>query len=440
MPSSRAGRLGERDLAEQQLVDRRRARAVLDAQRRAGVALRVEVDDQDLHSVQRERGGEVDGGGGLADAALLVGDGEHPALEWPGHPVPVGVQHAGGSRRLLRDRRPARRGPMFHVKHRPGTHRCGRPRPVRRRASGPSTISFVPLGCAGGRAVVRCRALVHDDHRARADRPVPIAAHYDPGLFPPEPAHRDRRPGPPRSRADRPFSASSVPAGRSRGRPTRRGGATGRRPGRSPRRPPPIACARPMSSARPRSTVDRQAQILDHLTQPVDATRERLDEYHREIRAGQGQRYPGQPGAGPDVHHPCAVREQLRDDRTVEDVPLPDPGRLAGPDQAPFDPGTDEMCRITPSERQPVAEDRPRPPWFHVNAWSADPGASRQSGPAPVQAFRASTRFHVKHGIGGKARARRTAARDGVGHESGAARDDDLAPRLLALALAATRP
>ena len=41
-----------------------------------GVALRVEVDDEDAFAFGGERCREVDGGGGFADAAFLVGDGE----------------------------------------------------------------------------------------------------------------------------------------------------------------------------------------------------------------------------------------------------------------------------------------------------------------------------------------------------------------------------
>jgi hypothetical protein len=50
----------------------------------AGVALRVEVDDQDVGAVQRQRRGQVDGAGGLADAALLVGHGDHSPRGRPG--------------------------------------------------------------------------------------------------------------------------------------------------------------------------------------------------------------------------------------------------------------------------------------------------------------------------------------------------------------------
>ena len=44
-------------------------------ERDAAVGLRVEIDEQRLAAAHRQRGGEVDGGRGLADAALLVGDG-----------------------------------------------------------------------------------------------------------------------------------------------------------------------------------------------------------------------------------------------------------------------------------------------------------------------------------------------------------------------------
>ena len=52
------------------------ARSSGDADAGRGVALRVEVEDQHLLADGGQRGAEVDGGGGLADAALLVGDGK----------------------------------------------------------------------------------------------------------------------------------------------------------------------------------------------------------------------------------------------------------------------------------------------------------------------------------------------------------------------------
>ena len=44
--------------------------------------LRIEVDEQDALLGERQRGGEVDGGGGFADAAFLIGDGEDASHFW----------------------------------------------------------------------------------------------------------------------------------------------------------------------------------------------------------------------------------------------------------------------------------------------------------------------------------------------------------------------
>ena len=49
----------------------------LGAETAGGVALRVAVDQQDAALEGAETGAEVDGGGGLADPALLVRDGEN---------------------------------------------------------------------------------------------------------------------------------------------------------------------------------------------------------------------------------------------------------------------------------------------------------------------------------------------------------------------------
>ena len=47
-----------------------------------GVALRIEIDHQHLLADRGERRAEIDGGRRLADAALLVGDGENPNPDW----------------------------------------------------------------------------------------------------------------------------------------------------------------------------------------------------------------------------------------------------------------------------------------------------------------------------------------------------------------------
>src|SRR5699024_6803905 len=66
--------VGRGGLADEQFVAGGGAGGVLHPERRGGVALRVEVDDEHFRPVHRQTGGEVDGAGGFADATLLVGD------------------------------------------------------------------------------------------------------------------------------------------------------------------------------------------------------------------------------------------------------------------------------------------------------------------------------------------------------------------------------
>ena len=52
-----------------------------ESERAGGVGLRIEVEKEDGFPPLGERGGKIDGGGGLAHAAFLVGDGD----DWGGH-------------------------------------------------------------------------------------------------------------------------------------------------------------------------------------------------------------------------------------------------------------------------------------------------------------------------------------------------------------------
>jgi hypothetical protein len=52
------------------------------------ISLRVEIEDQNLLADGGEGGAEVDGGGGLADATLLVGDGQDAERARCGHVSP----------------------------------------------------------------------------------------------------------------------------------------------------------------------------------------------------------------------------------------------------------------------------------------------------------------------------------------------------------------
>ena len=76
----RLRRFLHRGRTDQQVIGIDGAGRPPDAQSRTGVGLRIEVDDQDLLADGSHGGGQVDGGGCLADAAFLVGEGEHPGF------------------------------------------------------------------------------------------------------------------------------------------------------------------------------------------------------------------------------------------------------------------------------------------------------------------------------------------------------------------------
>ena len=66
-------RVAQRRFADQHVIGRAVAAAAIDAEPGRGIALRIEIDDQHALADRRQRGAEIDRGGGLADAALLVG-------------------------------------------------------------------------------------------------------------------------------------------------------------------------------------------------------------------------------------------------------------------------------------------------------------------------------------------------------------------------------
>src|SRR5215471_14082356 len=78
-PRHRGGLNGiaQRGLAHEDVIGRPVAALVVDAEARGCVALRVEIDDEDLLAYGGECRAEIDGRGGLAHAALLIGKGEH---------------------------------------------------------------------------------------------------------------------------------------------------------------------------------------------------------------------------------------------------------------------------------------------------------------------------------------------------------------------------
>src|SRR5262249_15255166 len=79
----------------EQRIDRGRQGLRVEAERDGGVGLRVEVDEQDALAEFREARAQVDRGGALADAALLIDecDGVHGRSPSPGFPSGRGRPH-----------------------------------------------------------------------------------------------------------------------------------------------------------------------------------------------------------------------------------------------------------------------------------------------------------------------------------------------------------
>jgi len=66
-----------------------------------------------------------------------------------------------------------------------------------------------------------------------------------------------------------------------------------------------------------------QAKVVDHLRQERRTSQERFDQRDAQVRALNRQHQAWQSGAGADVSHLDAVRDGFREDRTVEQVPVP---------------------------------------------------------------------------------------------------------------------
>ena len=160
----RPDHLGQRAVLDQHVVDGRDAHVVVHVQRGRRIALRIQVDDQDAQAVLSQAGGQVDGGGRLADPALLVGDRQDPAARRPRPGLPVGqASHAHRGLRSSPDRgvrlvaryfrNDDRRDPATRAARRPG-----RPRRSRSQAShrSPERLS-IPGPCwAAVGSRIRC--------------------------------------------------------------------------------------------------------------------------------------------------------------------------------------------------------------------------------------------------------------------------------------------
>ncbi len=154
--------------------------------------------------------------------------------------------------------------------------------------------------------------------------------------------------------AERPFIATRVPPGSSRGtHHCASVSSRGDRPGRHPRSPKHAGEVLRSSAVHGHRL---QAQLTDGVREPVGPPQHRLDEVDVEVGTRDGERDTRQAGARPDVHHPGAVREGVGDDGAVQQVTLPQSGHLPGPDQAVRHPGVGQHCGEPGGLGHPVAE------------------------------------------------------------------------------------
>ncbi len=286
------------DLTDEYLVRGRRPGPVFDSQRRARVALRIEVDHQCAQTLQRQGGRDVDRRGGLAYAALLIGDREHPL---PRRAVAGGLPTPRASAappvpppHRSECPRPARS--TFHVKHRTRPIRPGLTSavpPSRWRGSPPARLQK-PYDHPRGRVHV-LRATCHHLHLGHAQschRPL-VLAHLFLSAFALDGQHPASGP-------------------QQRHRPSRQLVQCGHGAGDDSVHLPRLLANRPILGTSPHDrTLD--TQFIDDLAQEVAAAQKRFDERHLDVRSRQRQRYPGQTCATADVRDPFTGAEQFRD-------------------------------------------------------------------------------------------------------------------------------
>ena len=405
----RHGGLRQRGALDQHLVDRRGAAGVLHPEPGARVALRVEVDHQHPQTVQREGDREVHRAGGLADAALLVGDGDHAPVGRAGKgAVAAAVEHPDGLGGLPHDRgvvavvrrradgvvqhaldpgpaRVQRRGRLVGhrsvltlvivpARLRAGGRRAGRRQvdPADRRGPAGWLAAAEPAPANPARSVAGPRSCSSPDASSSCRRAHRTPAHHHDrggGSTVPTP-HRTTSAPPAPSRASTgraasssaaaasPLIASSTPPGRSSGsaQPTSRSsGATARAVTTSA---PPSSRRTAGSSARPRRTVTFGSRSRSRASVRNAARRASgSSSVTREVRSGERERDPGQAGAAADVDRPGAGRDQLGHHRRVQQVPVPQPGHLPGPEQAAHGAIRRQQLRVRHRAVEGAAED-----------------------------------------------------------------------------------
>ena len=101
----------------------------------------------------------------------------------------------------------------------------------------------------------------------------------------------------------------------------------------------------------------RQPQRGHRLLEEGDPTNQGLDERDPQVWSGTGQGQSRQPRTAADVDDTGGRRQQLSDDRAVQQVPIPYSFRLAGTEQSALHTRGREQGGIANSQRQRGPED-----------------------------------------------------------------------------------
>ncbi|GAA4953322.1 hypothetical protein GCM10023238_19650 [Streptomyces heliomycini] len=99
-----------------------------------------------------------------------------------------------------------------------------------------------------------------------------------------------------------------------------------------------------------------QSEQLDDLGQEVGAPEQRLQQSDLEVLPDQRQGNARQAGPRAHVTHHHAFGHDLREHRTVQQVPLPQSGNLARPDQAALHARLSEQLRVPDRVLEAIAE------------------------------------------------------------------------------------
>ena len=104
-----------------------------------------------------------------------------------------------------------------------------------------------------------------------------------------------------------------------------------------------------------------ETELGDDLGQEGGPTQKWLDQRDREIGTSDGQHQTGEPGPCADVADRRVLRDNLAQDRRVEEVTIPQPGRLARSDEAAHHSLRRQQLRVALGQRQlPGREHPPR--------------------------------------------------------------------------------